>query len=544
MSERGAFPIIVGCGRSGTTLLRVLLDSHPELAIPDESNVLPVLARRREVYERPDGFARDRFVEHLFTERSIRRWGIVEDDLLEVFEADPPRDLVGAIRCVYDAYARLRGKPRAGDKTPRYVLELPLLADLLPEARFVHVIRDGRDVALSYLDVDFGPRSVGEAAVSWQERVDAGRRTGEVLGAERYVEVRYEDLLADVEGVVRSLCDWLDLRFEPAMLRYHEREDLAATGAMWKYRNVTRPPTPGLRDWRTQMDRRDLERFEALAGPTLQAAGYERAVPSPRVSARARASGDRVAARVQARLRSWRRSLRAGPSRTPARSDPFVSELGEEPMAARSLLLARQAEEDPAVRAFRDEVLSDALLRLEEVPGWMASMAMAGEPTGALDYVGPDGGARRPISAAGDLERLRELAVVVAARAGWSPGEAATFVLTGLAPRVEAIRSSVTGGYPTGANTRVVLEVDPATDPREVLRRYRRLRGRLVPPRPWTPDARSLSLAAFWAEHREAEMDGLFETWNRTHPTMSFHDRHRFERELTLARRRLLDPPW
>jgi hypothetical protein len=545
VSERPVFPFFVGSGRSGTTLLRVIFDSHSELAIPDESNFVLEFARRRAAFEGQGGFVRDRFVTQVFEQRSVRRWGIDADDVREMFEQDPPRDLADGVRAVFAAYARRCGKPRAGDKTPRYVLDLPLLAGLFPEGRFVDVVRDGRDVALSFLDVDFGPRSIGEAALAWRERVEAGRRAGSALGPDRYRAVRYEDLLEDVEGVVRSLCGWLELDFEPQMLRYHERADLVSFGEMWKYRNVVRPPTAGMRDWRTQMAPRDVGLFEALAGPALEAAGYERVAGPPPASTRVRAVLVRLRAGARARLRSWRRSLRRSPATDGGPASHPIGESGLTRSDVLSRLVARAADEDPEVQAYRSEVLGGALLPLERVPEWIGERVdPATEPDGAIEYVGPAGSARREIAAVGDLGRLMALGQEVAARSGWSAGQATTFVLTGVAPRIEPIRTQVTGGHPVGSSTRIVLEVDPAVEPREVLRRYRRLRRRVVSVRPRGPDRRELALAAFWVEHPGEVLEELFETWNRSHPTMAYDDRDRFERELVLARRRLLDPPW
>ena len=124
---------------------------------------------------------------------------------------------------MFALYTSRQGKARYAEKTPINVLHIELLADVFPEARFIHLIRDGRDVALSYLDTDFGASSLPEAAVQWRRFVRKGRRSGARVGAHRYQEVRYEDLVADPDTVLRSLCEFIDLPFDPSMLRYHER---------------------------------------------------------------------------------------------------------------------------------------------------------------------------------------------------------------------------------------------------------------------------------------------------------------------------------
>jgi hypothetical protein len=187
---------------------------------------------------------------------------------------------------VYDAVARQDGKPLAGEKMARYVTHLPQLTALFPWARIVHIIRDGRDVALSQLEWAHERRGpgrlalwrdepVGVTALSWRWMVGTGRRDGAALGPARYHEVRYEELVDSPEAPLRRLTTFLDLPFAAEMLRYHEgrrRDDPGLTA-----KQAWLPPTPGLRDWRTQMRPRDLELFEAIAGDLLSDLGYDRA---------------------------------------------------------------------------------------------------------------------------------------------------------------------------------------------------------------------------------------------------------------------------
>ena len=203
------------------------------------------------------------------------------------------------------------------------VIHIPFLARAFPEARFIHLIRDGRDVALSYLDADFGVDSVGEAAIYWRRFVRKGRRDGRRLGP-RYREIRYEDLLADPETVLRSLCAFVEIPFDPAMLTYHRQADriLETTSHREHHERLHLPPTQGLRDWRTQMDGASLTLFEALAGDLLDQVGYERGVGRIPRSAKIKTSGVHLAVlarRLQRRAAMGVRGLRPTPRhRTPS----------------------------------------------------------------------------------------------------------------------------------------------------------------------------------------------------------------------------------
>ncbi len=185
-------------------------------------------------------------------------------------------------------YAASQGKRRYGDKTPAYVHHISLLARAFPEGRFVHVIRDGRDVALSHLAHPHLVRPLPELALVWRRGVEQGRRQGRRLERQRYREVRYEDLLEDPAGVTRSICEFLSIEFSPAMLRYHERapEIIRATGHPGAHSRIHLPPTKGLRDWRTELAPPDMALFELLAGNALRTFGYDSGLSSASIRTR------------------------------------------------------------------------------------------------------------------------------------------------------------------------------------------------------------------------------------------------------------------
>lgn len=281
--SRPPFCFVVGCPRSGTTLLRAMLDSHPDIALPPESYFVIDMGRRRRRYEAAKGFQTERFVRDLLTHRWFRKWGLKDEDVSRSYRERSPRDYSDAVRLAFSLYAAERGKGRYGDKTPNYVLRMPLLASLFPEARFVHVIRDGRDVASSLLDSDLGLRNLSEAALSWRFHAGRGRSAGRSLGPDRYMELRYEDLVRDPEASLRGVSGFFDLTFDPVMLRYHERAAnlVAQFNRPEIHRRLSLPPTQGIRDWRNDLSGADVSRFESLAGDLLAACRYER-VTHPR----------------------------------------------------------------------------------------------------------------------------------------------------------------------------------------------------------------------------------------------------------------------
>src|SRR5439155_14596986 len=135
-----------------------MLDSHSQIAIPGESHFITEMAHRGKRYEAADGFATERFLEDLLAHERFQAWGLPAEAVRNSLSRRSPASLADAFRAVYAAYAAHRGKQLFGDKTPGYVRELPLIADLFPEARFVHLIRDGRDVVLSLREMAWAQR--------------------------------------------------------------------------------------------------------------------------------------------------------------------------------------------------------------------------------------------------------------------------------------------------------------------------------------------------------------------------------------------------
>lgn len=282
--RRNPYLFVVGCPRSGTTLLQRMLDHHPQLAVANDTHFIPRAIDG--VTGEGDPPLTSGLVEAVLGYRRFPRLGLAEATAREA--ATGVATYGEFVSALYTAYARARGKPLAGEKTPDYVKSLARLHALLPWVRSVHIVRDGRDVALSTLEwarSDKGPgrytlweeEPVAVCSLWWRRMVTTGRRDGAALGPARYREVRYEDLVARPGEVLRDLVAFLDLPDAVEMANYHEGKTRLDPGLSAK--KAWLPPTPGLRDWRTQMRERDVAVFEAISGDLLSTLGYERSVP-------------------------------------------------------------------------------------------------------------------------------------------------------------------------------------------------------------------------------------------------------------------------
>ncbi len=285
------FVFIVGCPRSGTTLLQRIVNAHPRLAVLHETHWIPKFYKRGTGLT-PEGWVTPELVERIVGHRTFAKLGVGREELHGLLRAKEPLSYAAFVRGLFDLYGRAQGKPLVGDKTPEYGRKLHILYGLFPEARFVHLIRDGRDVGLSHLHwkikadklnwrlATWGQDPVTTAALWWKWNVRLTQEAGQPLGPGQYYELHYEALVSRPEEECARLCTFLGIAYDEAMLRFHEgrtrdRPQLDAKRA-W------RPITPGLRDWRTQLPAADQERFEAAAGDLLDELGYPRAVPQPR----------------------------------------------------------------------------------------------------------------------------------------------------------------------------------------------------------------------------------------------------------------------
>jgi hypothetical protein len=305
------FPFLVGCNRSGTTMLRAMLDSHPQVSVPPEAYfVIPVLNRAAH-YERGDGFDVDTLLADLQGNPSFRRNWLLSADSIDALRTAPPADTPDALARLYASYAAERSKPRYADKTPQHVLHIDLLARSFPTSRFVHLVRDGRDVVPSLIENRHGPARFPDAVEYWRSRVLAGRRIGGALGPTRYLEIRYDELVAAPEAQLRTLCEFLDLPYDPQMLEYPARagEVVAGTFDARPHLGVGRAPTANLRNWRTALPDHDVQLFEALAGDALDTFGFERSTMAASGRVRLEVVIRRVTAVASAGARKLRRRV-------------------------------------------------------------------------------------------------------------------------------------------------------------------------------------------------------------------------------------------
>lgn len=277
---------IVGCPRSGTTLLERMVNAHQQIAIIHETHWIARYFKKRTGLT-PQGLVTPELISKLSENHRFPHLKISRNDLEKLIESGEPISYANFVSRIFDLYGQREGKRIVGDKTTGgYLRNLPLLHTLWPKARFVHLIRDGRDVCLSMLEWPKAHRAAGRLA-TWQEdpvattalwwkwQVRLGVDGGSSIGPDLYYEMRYESLVQHPADQCAALCSFLGLRYDDAMPKFHVGRTQTDRGL--SANRAWLPPTPRLRDWRTQMAERDVELFEAIAGDLLSILGYERA---------------------------------------------------------------------------------------------------------------------------------------------------------------------------------------------------------------------------------------------------------------------------
>ncbi|WP_433384308.1 sulfotransferase family protein [Actinoplanes sp. CA-142083] len=283
LTDRPIF--VVGCPRSGTTMLQLMLHAHPRIALPPENRfVLPAYQRRHEFGDLRDPANRRDLARWFTTTPQFGDLGLDEQHLIDTVIGAPPT-LGSAIGTVFRLYAERFGKPRWGDKRPAYLRHLPELLRLFPDAQIVNIMRDGRDCVASLKEAPWAPADFGCLVDSWARAADASLRAARRYGPDTYHLVRYEDLVEEPEAHLRALCRFLGEEYDAAMARPQEVAAVAVPEyKTWHTRTRQSVTTTRVSSWRQRLSAAEIERCEAVFGDRLALFGYQGmtgAAPTP-----------------------------------------------------------------------------------------------------------------------------------------------------------------------------------------------------------------------------------------------------------------------
>jgi Sulfotransferase family len=309
-SDRPVF--VVGCPRSGTTLLSLMLHAHPNLAMPPETRFLITTWRRRARY----GDLRTRQQRRALAARITRDRSRVRDLGLDPAELSPkiisgPPTIGSAFGIVFREFAQLHGRARWGDKRPGYYQEVDVLLRLFPDAQIVHIIRDGRATVASLKQMPWWRFDSIATMAAWSLAESCLRRDQRRLPADTFYALRYETLVADTEGELRKLCAFLDEDFHDGMLEPHRVAAVVPDRKHWHGNLKSAVSEAAVDSWRTRLEPWELGLMETVLRRKLRRNGYELSGAGQRPTMARLLRWVRTTAATQLPVRKrWRREQR------------------------------------------------------------------------------------------------------------------------------------------------------------------------------------------------------------------------------------------
>lgn len=289
MSEMRAPVFVIGNPRSGTTLLRLMLTNHANIVIPPECGFAVWFYEKYHAL----GFSEsviDAFIQDISTARKIETWDLDYAKLREYIIKSNAVSYPQAVSAVYEFYGHSLGRTfhRWGDKNNFYLSHIETLHAMYPSAQFVHIVRDGRDIACSYkglgksrMSSKYAPNlpvNIREIAYEWVENIHKIRESFEKLPSKQVFEVRYEDLVLQPVQELQKICYFLGEPYDPAMESYYiknqvERQE-PVEFLLWKAKTVEKPTDSEVEKYKRELTDVEIAEFEHISGSILKLYDY------------------------------------------------------------------------------------------------------------------------------------------------------------------------------------------------------------------------------------------------------------------------------
>lgn len=269
---------IVGAARSGTTLAQLMISSHPDVMLPDETGFYPILYNRHVnilgELSKPEDF--ERAVETTLNFHRIKDLDLDSDNIRSKCHTGNlswETILLAILAAVAEKYS----VNRVGEKSPGHLHYIGLLKDRFPNSKFIHIIRDPRAVILSMTKVAFGSQDIKELCNRWQSAMEIHRKYADHLGSKRYMVVKYEDLVLESEKTLHSICEFLNIEFSPQMMEHHKRSFLGFNKRYIAHMSNTLKPvfSSSVEKWKDELNPWQVAVMQDLLSNDMHFMGYE-----------------------------------------------------------------------------------------------------------------------------------------------------------------------------------------------------------------------------------------------------------------------------
>lgn len=282
--------LILGNPRSGTSLLRLMLNGHPRIVAPPECGFLQWWHPKYNHWEANSrGSILDDFIDDLKQSRKIETWNLNFDELKRLTLANHPRNYGELCSMVYLQYSRQQGKSvdTIVDKNNYYIHHLHQLLEIWPDSFFIHLIRDGRDVACSYKAManlkslspylPLLPSDIRSITKEWKSNNNNIIDFLKMVSPSKIISLRYEDLVTNPKESLDEICNRLSLAYDDGMLHYFEAQSLNKEPLEtmdWKIKTLQKPDPNNIYKYRKELTKGEIEVFNQEAADLLTLYNY------------------------------------------------------------------------------------------------------------------------------------------------------------------------------------------------------------------------------------------------------------------------------
>lgn len=269
---------ILGNPRSGTSLFRLMLNSHPEIVVPPECGFALWL---KDKYKKIDSQSYQSFAHDVVNCKKFETWGVIEADIISEAEKLKPLKYEELVKCVYSAYAKLRSKSAilSGDKNNYYISHIDSIKSTFPSAKVIFIIRDGRDVACSYLEIKnksinskykpILPTDIESIAYEWKDNAKIL-----IENQDDYFYIRYEDLIGAPERTLLKVCSYLGIEYSSDMLLYNKFNDEPEDFMQWKSKTKEKIDPNNKNKFKTILSKKEIDAFNFICSNELSFFNY------------------------------------------------------------------------------------------------------------------------------------------------------------------------------------------------------------------------------------------------------------------------------
>ncbi|MDG5491105.1 sulfotransferase [Psychroserpens sp. SPM9] len=264
---------IVGVQRSGTTLLRLLLNAHSEIAIPEEASFLKPLLKTKWTRTPISGEKKEKLVNYLRKNEQFILWNFDREPLLREIENKESTTIKEIMEIMYSAYAAHENKSSWGDKS-LFFGAMDLIYEMFPNAKFIHIVRDGRDVFFSWRKMDANKSHPTVMALDWKFKIRFIEKSMKNIPSSSMKIIRYEDLLDKPEEILRETCKFLDIEFEESMLAFHQSSNkyIGKHHSDLIFKKIDKSNS---NKWKVLLTATETKLYQMIAAKTLKKYGYE-----------------------------------------------------------------------------------------------------------------------------------------------------------------------------------------------------------------------------------------------------------------------------